>query len=68
MGRPWKLLTLLLCCLMAVGLAAQHSREFDALAMNRRGAKGNTVLLVADDDGRPAGAIHLHDILRVGIA
>ncbi|HRX50379.1 MAG TPA: KpsF/GutQ family sugar-phosphate isomerase [Candidatus Krumholzibacteria bacterium] len=35
--------------------------------MEQREAGPITVLIVVDDDGRPAGLLHLHDILRAGI-
>ena len=35
--------------------------------MERREGGAVTLLIVADDDGRPAGLVHIHDILRAGL-
>jgi arabinose-5-phosphate isomerase len=35
--------------------------------MERREGGAITLLIVVDDDGRPAGLLHIHDILRAGL-
>lgn len=44
------------------------SDELAALALARMEKHAITSLVVHDDDGRPTGIIHIHDILKEGIA
>ena len=47
---------------------AAHALAADALRAMNHGPRPVTSLFVVDDDGRPEGILHVHDLLRAGAA